>query len=196
MRLVLLTVLGFGLLGGAMGAAAAPKAKRPKGNASPPASACKGDRDVDGDGHESIACGGDDCDDGRADRYPGNAEICDTTNVDEDCDPTTFGRRDQDDDGVIDARCCNGNNCGDDCDDMQSSVHPTATETCNQRDDDCDGVTDEDLLVTSWRDADRDLYGSAQHSSRTCPHLVPKGNVNNDYDCDDGNVAKNPRGGC
>jgi len=40
--------------------------------------------DLDGDGEESAACGGDDCNDGRADVYPGAAELCD--GVDNDCD--------------------------------------------------------------------------------------------------------------
>lgn len=30
-----------------------------------------------------------------------------------------------------------------DCDDAQSSVHPSATELCNAIDDDCDGVIDD-----------------------------------------------------
>jgi len=33
--------------------------------------------DADGDGHERIACGGDDCDDTRADIYPGAVDTCD-----------------------------------------------------------------------------------------------------------------------
>ncbi len=40
--------------------------------------------DLDGDGQASALCGGDDCNDGRADIYDGAAEICD--GVDNDCD--------------------------------------------------------------------------------------------------------------
>jgi len=40
--------------------------------------------DLDGDGETSALCGGEDCNDGRADIYPGAAEICD--GVDNDCD--------------------------------------------------------------------------------------------------------------
>jgi outer membrane protein assembly factor BamB len=36
--------------------------------------------------------------------------------------------------------------CDDDCDDQASDVHPGATETCDARDEDCDGETDEQLL--------------------------------------------------
>ena len=32
--------------------------------------------DMDGDGHNSVACGGDDCDDTDPDRFPGNVETC------------------------------------------------------------------------------------------------------------------------
>lgn len=40
--------------------------------------------DVDGDGHQSLACGGDDCDDGSALISPGSTELCD--GLDNDCD--------------------------------------------------------------------------------------------------------------
>ncbi|RMG19361.1 MAG: hypothetical protein D6729_05475, partial [Deltaproteobacteria bacterium] len=41
--------------------------------------------DADGDGYESSACGGDDCDDSAAAVHPGAPEAC-TGGVDEDCD--------------------------------------------------------------------------------------------------------------
>ena len=61
--------------------------------------------DADGDGVDSIACGGTDCDDSDPYRYPGNYEICDSANHDEDCDPSTFGDLDADGDGYISAMC-------------------------------------------------------------------------------------------
>ncbi len=62
-----------------------------------------------------------------------------------------------------------GSQCGgNDCNDNNSSIHPTATETCNFVDDDCDGQTDEGF------DLDGDGY-------KTCEN-----------DCDDFNSYINP----
>jgi hypothetical protein len=65
--------------------------------------------DLDRDGHLAIngCCGGDDCDDNDADRYPGNPEDCDEAGKDQDCDFSTVGTIDKDGDGFIDARCWN-----------------------------------------------------------------------------------------
>ncbi len=58
-----------------------------------------------------------------------------------------------------------GLTCGD-CDDGHAAVHPGATETCNHRDDDCDGVVDEGstqvVSQTKLRDPEwtyGDLFG-------------------------------------
>lgn len=47
--------------------------------------------DNEGDGHQSARCGGDDCDDSDPNRYPGNVEVWDAANHDEDCDVNTHG---------------------------------------------------------------------------------------------------------
>ena len=122
--------------------------------------------DFDRDGHADASCGGDDCDDDDPDRYPGNVEVCDSRGHDEDCDPTTIGRRDVDGDGVIDAACCNDTGpgtqlCGTDCDDTRGSVAPGNVEVCNLLDDDCDGSIDEGAQVPLYVDADRDGDGDA-----------------------------------
>ncbi|MEZ4249555.1 MAG: putative metal-binding motif-containing protein [Polyangiales bacterium] len=122
--------------------------------------------DLDRDGHADARCGGDDCDDDDPDRYAGNVEVCDSRGHDEDCDPTTFGRRDVDGDGAIDAACCNDDGagtqrCGTDCDDTRGSVAPGNVEACNLLDDDCDGRVDEGAQVALYVDADRDGDGDA-----------------------------------
>lgn len=104
---------------------------------------CGADSDADGDGHDSIACGGDDCDDADPNRYPGNEEVCDAEGHDEDCDPTTVGGTDADADGYVDAACCNGDVCGEDCDDSTRSVAPSASDVCDGIDNDCDESIDE-----------------------------------------------------
>ncbi|MBT8491689.1 MAG: putative metal-binding motif-containing protein [Deltaproteobacteria bacterium] len=97
--------------------------------------------DADGDGSLDARClGADglplgrDCDDSSPNRYPGNPEVCDEANIDEDCDPTTFGSVDDDGDGLFDAECCNFNGvntiCGNDCDDSNYSIQ-TGSQVCS-----------------------------------------------------------------
>lgn len=61
--------------------------------------------DADGDGYGATHCGGADCDDGNANRFPGNTEICESRGIDEDCDPTTVGDLDRDGDGFLSEQC-------------------------------------------------------------------------------------------
>jgi len=80
---------------------------------------CDLDADADDDGVDAVECGGTDCDDSNADVHPGLEEVCDAADLDEDCDPSTFGTLDVDDDGMVSNACCNGDNCGPDCNDAQ-----------------------------------------------------------------------------
>ncbi|MFK7815061.1 MAG: hypothetical protein AB8B92_01880 [Gammaproteobacteria bacterium] len=70
--------------------------------------------DRDGDGSGDATCVNDlgeplgrDCDDNNPLRFGGNLEVCDAHDLDEDCDSTTFGTKDDDNDGFIDADCGN-----------------------------------------------------------------------------------------
>ena len=152
--------------------------------------------DLDGDGRRDLSCGGDDCDDSDANRFPGNPEVCDPDDHDEDCDSTTFGVRDSDGDGAPDASCCNLDGagvaaCGNDCDDANGTVHPTATEACNDRDDDCDGAVDEEVGMTFLRDDDGDDFGVTGDTVEACtaeaPYTATAGG-----DCDDSMVGVFP----
>jgi len=102
------------------------------------------DPDVDGDGHQAVACGGADCDDTDATVNPGVEEICDLAGVDEDCNPDTLGDTDVDGDGHVSDACCNGLSCGTDCDDSDASIHPAIGESCDGVDNNCSGASDEE----------------------------------------------------
>ncbi|MEE9332454.1 MAG: hypothetical protein V3U89_09540 [Methylophilaceae bacterium] len=70
------------------------------------------DRDNDGSGDASCLDRlgeplGRDCDDNNPKRFGGNLEVCDENDIDEDCDPSTFGTKDTDGDGFVDAECGN-----------------------------------------------------------------------------------------
>lgn len=153
--------------------------------------------DADHDGSPAASCGGDDCDDADPSRFPGRMEVCDPGQHDEDCDPSTFGVRDQDGDGEPDATCCNVgadgiSHCGTDCDDTRSSVHPSAVEVCNGRDDDCDGATDEGVQLMFARDHDHDGHGDpADVRMDLC---APEGEYTATLvdDCDDASASIHP----
>jgi hypothetical protein len=102
-------------------------------------SPCDTGGDADHDGHSAMNCGGDDCDDADANRFPGNREVCafDSASMtriaptrDEDCNADTYADPasrdgDHDGDGFVDHACCNtdasgGMHCGDDCADIGS----------------------------------------------------------------------------
>lgn len=91
--------------------------------------------DADSDGWPE--CGGD-CDDRDASVSPETPED-DGNGIDDDCDGSTDESlglaRDNDEDGVTE-------NDGD-CNDNDATIYPGATETVNQRDDDCDDQIDE-----------------------------------------------------
>jgi len=142
---------------------------------------CADCSDADGDGAFDAACGGTDCDDADPERYPGAPEICDDD--DEDCDDSTFGDEDIDRDGFVSAACCNGDNCGDDCADRIAAIHPGATETCDLRDQDCDGMVDEGETIAAFGDADADLHGDPDEEVRVCPGAA--GASTTDLDCAD-----------
>jgi hypothetical protein len=77
-----------------------------------------------------------------------------------------------------------------DCNDTNSLIHPGATETCNNLDDDCDLAIDEGVTFTYFTDADSDGFGDPMSSVQAC--VQPMGYVANNSDCDDTNASINP----
>ncbi|MCK6565111.1 MAG: hypothetical protein L6Q80_10220 [Dehalococcoidia bacterium] len=102
--------------------------------------------DADGDGWDAVEVGGDDCDDAEPDVNP-VAEEEPYDGLDNDC--LDGDLTDQDGDGY-DAEEISG----EDCNDRDADEHPGVLDDCGGRDEDCDGVQDED------EDQDGDGYSS------------------------------------
>ena len=64
-------------------------------------------------------------------------------------------------------------------------IFPGATELCNEVDDDCDGLVDEDISVGLYLDADGDGHGDPNQPSPSCQET--EGYVIYSDDCDDSN---------
>ncbi|MBD0822683.1 MopE-related protein [Aestuariibaculum marinum] len=82
-----------------------------------------------------------------------------------------------------------------DCDDDNNAIHPGAIEICDDIDNDCDGLTDDDdpnvAGQSTWfADADGDTYGDGSVSVLSCSQ--PDGYVSNSLDCDDTDDAIHP----
>lgn len=79
-----------------------------------------------------------------------------------------------------------------DCNDLDPHANPEATETCNGRDDDCDGTADELASDAAlwFPDADLDGFGVAIGAVNSCQQ--PSGYVDNDDDIDDTDATRYP----
>jgi hypothetical protein len=167
--------------------------------------ACDGDvpdvpADADGDGYSVT-----DCNDASAEAFPGGEEVCD--GLDNDCNGEIDEvggltlHADADGDGygdpAISATLCEpgagwvGN--FDDCDDSSRDNYPGADEICDELDNDCDGLIDdedEELASGDWSfDNDGDGYGGTLKIER-CSY--EEGYVLEGGDCDDEDVTLNP----
>ena len=175
-----------------------------------------GDNDGDGYGYllgTVVACSAptgylanaSDCDDTNSAIHPAAVEMCDgfDNNCDGVADESTAADAstwyaDVDGDGFGDpgnTQLSCWQNAGyllnaSDCNDGNNAVHPGATETCNNVDDDCDGVVDDGVGSTWYRDADGDGYGTPTNSQSACTQ--PGGFVANNGDCNDGDASLNP----
>ncbi len=156
------------------------------------------DDDLDGDGHLRSV----DCDDTDPDIRPGASESC--NGVDDDCDgevDETGGSgwyADVDGDGRGDpdapsSACAPGDalvDNADDCDDTDADTYPGAPESCDERDNDCDGEVDEDVETTWYADVDADGWGDAAAPLDAC--TTPVGYAAAAGDCDDGDATVSP----
>jgi len=131
-----------------------------------------------------------DCDDGDDDVNPGAPELCETEGVDDDCD----GEIDEDDAADVSTwyADADGDGYGEaattteectqptgfvsddtDCNDGDESIHPGATELCNNTDDDCDSSTTEGDVVTHWDSSGNATdYSSAFSGTSSAPAAV------------------------
>ncbi len=77
-----------------------------------------------------------------------------------------------------------------DCDDTNSAVNPSTTETCDSMDNNCNGQIDEGATSIYYKDRDRDHFGDSSRSIQACS--PPRGYVVNSADCDDRLKAVHP----
>ena len=175
-------------------------------------------RDADGDGYGSSATtskacsqptgyvsSSSDCNDSNSTVNPAAVEYC--NGYDDDCDgysdeasaaDASTWYNDFDGDGYGNASastvaCSQPTSYvsnSSDCNDVNSSIYPGASESCNYTDDDCDGSVDEGVTTTYYLDADGDGYGDPATTNDSCSN--PVGYVTNSEDCDDGDSSLNP----
>ena len=185
-------------------------------------------RDLDGDTYGNLAvtsascapasgyvASSTDCNDGNALINPGEDEVCDPADVDEDCS----GLADDDDSGVVGVfgtfyRDADGDLYGDpgltsaqcdpgdgyiadntDCDDASGAIKPGAAEVCDSLDNDCDTLIDDAdpgvsaPAVTYYTDGDADGHGLAGTGAPSATCAAPAGRSLLSDDCDDADPA-------
>ena len=104
---------------------------------------------------------------------------------------------DGDMDGYSPRTCAAGSMfMGGDCDDRNDTVYPGAPELCDRINNDCDDLTDEDVVTfTCYRDQDDDGYGDATMSMAdqcSCPSGYIPPRSDGLYDCYDANADVHP----
>jgi hypothetical protein len=80
-----------------------------------------------------------------------------------------------------------------DCDDLDPAIRPGATEVCDGRDNDCDGVVDPEgsLGGSTWyADSDGDGFGDPNARVEACRQ--PEGYIADSFDCDDDVATTHP----
>jgi hypothetical protein len=177
-------------------------------------------RDADGDGVGSTRTGegckgppdgnvtqSGDCNDADPSVRPGQAESC--NDVDDDCDGTRDNGLpfqdffvDADGDGYGSANSTPVSSCQTtvmgrvsnpaDCNDMDPTVKPGATELCNKVDDNCDAQVDNGIaFVSYYPDVDGDGFGDASAQAESSCSPVA-GKVLTNSDCNDQSATVKP----
>ena len=80
-----------------------------------------------------------------------------------------------------------------DCDDTNGTVFPNAEETCNEIDDNCNGIVDESLSSDAqiwYADSDGDGFGARNNAQPSC--VQPEGFVLDNTDCNDLDATISP----
>ena len=145
-----------------------------------------------------------DCDDENNTIYPEANEYCD--GLDNDCNEivddggTFLFFADADNDGFGDAdefiESCSPPqgyvSNDDDCDDIDTTISPTAIEICDGIDNNCNNQIDTDSSDqnTYYQDNDGDGFGNPDVSILSCS--LPENFVSDSSDCDDENILVNP----
>ncbi len=150
-----------------------------------------------------------DCDDNASAVHPGAAEIC--NGIDDNCDGltdpvgsggcyTVYTDSDGDGFGANGPGVCvctfgaGYASVHTDCNDADPSIHPGATESCNGKDDNCDGVTDpinSAGCLNYYQDNDADGYGQTAKKECLCLSAPPY-SATVPGDCNDTSSAVNP----
>ena len=152
-----------------------------------------------------------DCNDAALGVNPGAQEVCDSGDVDENCDGnadnndasasvatmTTY-YRDSDSDGYggTAALFCDlptgYYSTSTDCDDARPAINPLAIETCNGVDEDCDGSIDDNAIERYYQDSDGDGFGNNSVRVTAACNSAPVGYRLDNNDCNDADVNIQP----
>jgi len=161
------------------------------------------------EGTYTVKVGGD-CDDANKDVSPKGVEAC--NGKDDNCDGSTdpmdaagctkfYKDVDGDAYGINDNQClCAGAGQyvaaqNGDCDDANKDVSPKGIETCNSKDDNCSGATDETDAggcKVYYTDSDGDTYGVSPSACMCAPSITMTAVAAGD--CSDANKDINPKG--
>ncbi len=106
-----------------------------------------------------------------------------------DCNDNAITYNDNDGDGwgSGEALACGNSASNEDCDDANAALFPTQAEVCNGIDDNCNGQSDEGVLLTFYYDGDADGFGNVDSTELACAPST--GFVSNSDDCNDAQVS-------